>query len=84
MGHDKWCQNPGPESPTEEVQNFLQSGSVDRMSTNLEESVWVPERLVRRCQNVEADLAGDKHVSAPDGCGTQMGNTVGVQIGLQI
>uniref|UniRef100_A0A1B0GRS1 Zinc finger protein 773 n=1 Tax=Mus musculus TaxID=10090 RepID=A0A1B0GRS1_MOUSE len=33
MGRDKWCRNPGPESPTEEVQNFLQSGSVDRMST---------------------------------------------------
>ena len=40
--------------------------------------MWVLERLVRCCQNEEADLAGDEHVSAPDGCGTQMGDTVGV------
>lgn len=53
-------------------------GSVCMFPQNLEEPVWVPERLVRRCQNEEADLAGDEHVSAPDGCGTQMGNTVGV------
>ena len=33
---------------------------------------------MRHCQNEEADLAGDEHVSAPDGCGTQMGDTVGV------
>ena len=39
---------------------------------------WVPEQLVRHCQNEEAVLAVDEHVSAPDGCGTQMGDTVGV------
>ena len=45
---------------------------------NRAEPVWVPAWLVRRCQNEKADFAGDEHVSAPDGCGTQMGNTVGV------
>lgn len=53
-------------------------GSVCMFPQNLAEPVWVPERLVRRCQSEEADLAGDEHVSAPDGCGTQMGDTVGV------
>ena len=43
---------------------------------NHAEPVWVPEWLVRRCQNEEADLAGDEHVSAPDGCRTQNQNTV--------
>jgi hypothetical protein len=42
------------------------------------EPVWVLELLVRHCQNEEADLAGDEHVSAPAGCGTQIGDTVGV------
>ncbi|EDK96859.1 mCG1031616, partial [Mus musculus] len=68
----------GTDSPIEEVQNFLQSGSVDRMSTNHTEPVWVPEGLVQHCQNEEADLARGEHVSAPDGCGTQMGDTVSV------
>ena len=53
-------------------------GSVCMFPQNRAEPVWVLERLVRHCQNEEADLAGDEHVSAPDGCGTQMGNTVGV------
>ena len=34
----------------------------------------------RTVKNEEADLAGDEHVSAPDGCGTQMGDTVGVPL----
>jgi transposase InsO family protein len=53
-------------------------GSVCMFPQNRAEPVWVPERLVRHCQNEEADLAVDEHVSAPDGCGTQMGNTVSV------
>ena len=53
-------------------------GSVCMFPQNRAEPVWVPERLVRHCQNEEADLAVDEHVSAPDGCGTQMGDTVGV------
>ena len=59
-------------------------GSVCMFPQNCAEPVWVLEQLVHRCQNEEADLAGDEHVSAPDGCGTQMGNTVSVSIGLQI
>lgn len=54
-------------------------GSVCMFSQNRTEPVWVPEQLVRRCQNKEADLAGDEHVSAHDGCGTQMEDTVGVK-----
>ena len=53
-------------------------GSVCMFPQNLAEPVWVLERLVRCCQNEEADLAGDEHVSAPDGCRTKMGDTVGV------
>ena len=48
------------------------------VSTESPEPVWVREWLVRCCQNEKADLAGDEHVSAPDGCGTQMGDTVSV------
>jgi hypothetical protein len=47
---------------------------------NLTEPASVLEWLVRSCQNEEADLAGDEHASAPDGCGTQMGDTVGVPL----
>jgi hypothetical protein len=52
-------------------------GSVCMFPQNRTEPVWVPEQLVRCCQNEEADLAGDEHVSVPDGCRTQMGDTVG-------
>ena len=48
-------------------------GCVCMFPQNRAEPVWVPD-----CQNEEADLAGDEHVSAPDGCRTQMGYTVGV------
>ena len=40
------------------------NGSVCMFPQNRTEPVWVPEWLVRHCQNEEADLAGDEHVSA--------------------
>jgi hypothetical protein len=39
--------------------------SICMFPQNRTEPVWVPEQLVRCCQNEEADLAGDEHVSAP-------------------
>jgi hypothetical protein len=51
-------------------------GSVCMFPKNCAEPVWVPEWLLQRCQNEEADLAGDEHVSAPDECRIQMGDIV--------
>jgi hypothetical protein len=84
LGYAKWKDVPtGSRNGPDPVLAWGR-GFVCMFPQNRKEPVWVPEQLVRCCQNEEADLTGDEHVSAPDGCGTQMGNTVMFKVDYKI